>query len=131
MPPFVSAVVLEKEVGRPLHLIQKFEINQFRSLPAHVPGLLLFLPCTHIIYAPRADKYVTLRITQNLKSEKDANIMSKEYIPVVTADTAYYEPETQEEFDQLMDIVKVGDMVCSKWIFSGSIWNHCIAQSLS
>jgi hypothetical protein len=78
-------------------------------------------PCTHIIYAPKADKYATLRITQNLKSEKDANIMSKEYIPVATADTVYYKPETQEEFDQLMDIVKVGDMVYSKWVFSG-LW---------
>ena len=35
--------------------------------------------------------------------------------------TVYYEPETQQEFDELMDIVKVGDMVYSKWVFSG-LW---------
>ena len=45
--------------------------------------------------------------------------MSKEYIPVATASTVYYEPETQEEFNALMDIVKVGDMVYSKWVFDG------------
>ena len=47
--------------------------------------------------------------------------MSKEYIPVATADTVYYEPQTQQEFDELMDIVKVGDMVYSKWVFNG-LW---------
>ena len=45
--------------------------------------------------------------------------MSKEYIPVATADTKYYEPQTQQEFDDLMEVVKVGDMVYSKWVFDG------------
>ncbi|MCL2854589.1 MAG: TnpV protein [Defluviitaleaceae bacterium] len=47
--------------------------------------------------------------------------MSKEYIPVATIDTVYYEPQTKEEFDKLMEVVKVGDMVYSKWVFSG-LW---------
>ena len=47
--------------------------------------------------------------------------MSKEYIPVATSDTIYYEPQTKEEFDELMEVVKVGDMVYSKWVFNG-LW---------
>jgi len=45
--------------------------------------------------------------------------MSKEYIPVATADTKYYEPQTQQEFNDLMEVVKVGDMVYCKWVFNG------------
>jgi hypothetical protein len=56
----------------------------------------------------------------NLKS-KGAEKMSKEYIPVATSDTVYYEPQTQQEFDDLMEVVKVGDMVYSKWVFNG-LW---------
>jgi hypothetical protein len=50
--------------------------------------------------------------------------MSKEYIPVATSDTTYYEPQTKEEFDNLMEIVKIGDMVHNKWVFesSGGLW---------
>jgi hypothetical protein len=47
--------------------------------------------------------------------------MSREYIPVATSDTVYYEPQTKEEFDKLMEVVKVGDMVYSKWVFNG-LW---------
>jgi len=47
--------------------------------------------------------------------------MSKEYIPVATSDTVYYEPQTKEEFDDLMETVKVGDMVYNKWVFNG-LW---------
>ena len=47
--------------------------------------------------------------------------MGKEYIPVATSDTVYYEPQTKEEFDELMETVKVGDMVYSKWVFNG-LW---------
>jgi hypothetical protein len=50
--------------------------------------------------------------------------MSKEYIPVATSSTVYYEPQTKQEFDELMEVVKVGDMVCNKWVFqaSGGMW---------
>ena len=47
--------------------------------------------------------------------------MSREYIPVATSETVYYEPQTKEEFDELMEVVKVGDMVYSKWVFNG-LW---------
>jgi len=47
--------------------------------------------------------------------------MSKEYIPVATANTKYYEPQTQQEFDDLMEVAKIGDMVFSKWVLGG-IW---------
>ena len=40
--------------------------------------------------------------------------MSNEYIPVATADTAYYKPETQEEFEQITEQKKLGDMIFSK-----------------
>jgi len=45
--------------------------------------------------------------------------MSKEYIPIATSNTVYFEPQTREEFDELMEVVKVGDMVYSKWVFNG------------
>ena len=50
--------------------------------------------------------------------------MSKEYIPVVTADTIYYKPETEQEMEQMTAIMKVGDMIFSKWVFqaSGGLW---------
>jgi len=47
--------------------------------------------------------------------------MSKEYIPVATSSTIYYKPQTEQEFDELMAVVKVGDMVYSKRIFNG-LW---------
>jgi len=47
--------------------------------------------------------------------------MSREYIPVATTDTIYYEPQTQQEFDDLLEIVKVGDMVYNKWVSDG-LW---------
>jgi len=47
--------------------------------------------------------------------------MSKEYIPVATSSTVYYEPQTKQEFDELMEVVKVGDMVYNKWVFNG-LW---------
>ena len=50
--------------------------------------------------------------------------MSKEYIPVATANTVYYKPETEQEMEQMTAIMKVGDMIFSKWVFqaSGGMW---------
>ena len=50
--------------------------------------------------------------------------MRKEYIPVATSATVYYEPRTQQEFDELMGQMKVGDMIFNKWVFqdSGGMW---------
>lgn len=45
--------------------------------------------------------------------------MSKEYIPVATAETTYYEPQTQQEFEEMTERMKVGDMILNKWVFSG------------
>ncbi|MCL1882926.1 MAG: TnpV protein [Defluviitaleaceae bacterium] len=47
--------------------------------------------------------------------------MGREYIPVATKHTKYYEPNTEEEVMELFEIMKVGDMVFKKWIFSG-LW---------
>ena len=47
--------------------------------------------------------------------------MSNEYIPVATADTVYYKPETQQEFEEMTAIMKIGDMIFSKWVFNG-LW---------
>ena len=50
--------------------------------------------------------------------------MRKEYIPVTTSETIYYKPQTKQEFDSLIENMKVGDMIFSKWVFqaSGGIW---------
>ena len=50
--------------------------------------------------------------------------MRKEYIPVATSSTVYYKPQTQQEFDSLIETMNIGDMIFSKWIFqaSGGIW---------
>lgn len=50
--------------------------------------------------------------------------MRKEYIPVATSETIYYEPQTQQEFDELIEKMKVGDMIFSKWVFqaNGGMW---------
>ena len=45
--------------------------------------------------------------------------MSKEYIPVATSETIYYEPQTQQEFEEMTELMKVGDMIFNKWVFSG------------
>ena len=47
--------------------------------------------------------------------------MGKEYIPVATKHTNYYEPNTEEEVMELFETMKVGDMVLKKWISSG-LW---------
>ena len=47
--------------------------------------------------------------------------MSKEYIPVATDKTVYYEPATKEEMDSMMEQMNVGDMIHNKWVFSG-LW---------
>jgi len=44
-----------------------------------------------------------------------------EYIPVATASTAYYEPKTQQEFEEMTELMKLGDMIYSKWVFNG-LW---------
>ena len=50
--------------------------------------------------------------------------MRKEYIPVATSSTVYYKPQTQQEFDNLIEAMNVGDMIFNKWVFqaSGGIW---------
>jgi len=45
--------------------------------------------------------------------------MRKEYIPVATSETIYYEPQTQRELAEMMELMKVGDMILNKWVFSG------------
>jgi len=47
--------------------------------------------------------------------------MSNEYIPVATENTVYYEPKTEQEMDEMTAIMKVGDMIYSKWVFNG-LW---------
>ena len=47
--------------------------------------------------------------------------MSNEYIPVATASTVYYKPETEQEVDEMTAIMKVGDMIFNKWVFNG-LW---------
>ena len=47
--------------------------------------------------------------------------MSNEYIPVATASTVYYKPETKQEMDEMTAIMKVGDMILDKWVFNG-LW---------
>ena len=50
--------------------------------------------------------------------------MSNEYIPVATANTVYYEPQTEQEMADMTEVMKVGDMIFNKWVFqaSGGIW---------
>jgi hypothetical protein len=50
--------------------------------------------------------------------------MSNEYIPVATANTIYYEPKTEQEMEQMTDLMKVGDMIFNKWVFQsvGGLW---------
>ena len=45
-----------------------------------------------------------------------------EYIPVATEKTVYYEPQTKEEMDGMMEQMKVGDMMFNKWVFSKGMW---------
>ena len=47
--------------------------------------------------------------------------MYKAYIPAATTNTIYFKPETQAEMDNMMHLMKVGDMIYSKWVFSG-LW---------
>ncbi|MCL2224892.1 MAG: hypothetical protein FWB96_07995 [Defluviitaleaceae bacterium] len=48
--------------------------------------------------------------------------MSKEYIPVTTADTLYFKPKTQAEMENMIHMMNVGDMIFSKWTFSRGMW---------
>jgi len=50
--------------------------------------------------------------------------MSREYIPVATASTVYYKPQTEEEMETMTAQMKVGDMIFNKWVFqaSGGLW---------
>jgi hypothetical protein len=45
--------------------------------------------------------------------------MRKEYIPVATSDTVYFKPQTKEEMDEMIEQMKLGDMLFSPWVFSG------------
>ena len=47
--------------------------------------------------------------------------MSKEYIPVATSKTIYYEPQTKEEMESMTELMNVGDMIFNKWMFRG-LW---------
>ena len=55
---------------------------------------------------------------------KGAVNMSNEYIPVATASTVYYKPQTQKEMEAMTDKMKIGDMLFNKWVFqaSGGMW---------
>ena len=50
--------------------------------------------------------------------------MSKEYIPVATGSTVYYEPQTKEEMEEMTALMKIGDMIFNKWVFQavGGLW---------
>ena len=50
--------------------------------------------------------------------------MSNEYIPVATKNTIYYEPQTEQELDEFIEIMNVGDMIFNKWTFqdNGGMW---------
>ena len=50
--------------------------------------------------------------------------MSKEYIPVATSDTIYYEPLTEQEMEETFEVMKIGDMIFNKWTFqvNGGMW---------
>ena len=47
-----------------------------------------------------------------------------EYIPVATKETVYYEPQIEQELNEMTEVMKVGDMIFNKWVFtaSGGIW---------
>ena len=47
--------------------------------------------------------------------------MSKEYIPVATATTKYFEPQTQQEIDDMIEVMNLGDMLYNKWVLGG-LW---------
>ena len=55
---------------------------------------------------------------------KGAVNMSIEYIPVATAGTTYYKPQTEQEMEQMTATMKLGDMLFNKWVFqaSGGLW---------
>jgi hypothetical protein len=50
--------------------------------------------------------------------------MNREYIPVATATTVYYKPQTEQKMETMTALMKVGDMIFNKWVFqaSGGIW---------
>ena len=50
---------------------------------------------------------------------KGVGKMSKEYIPVATNNTIYFEPRTLEEMETMISMMKVGDMLFNKWAFRG------------
>jgi len=47
--------------------------------------------------------------------------MGMEYIPVASVDTKYFQPQTEQELDEMFEGMNVGDMIFSKWVFDG-IW---------
>ena len=54
-------------------------------------------------------------------------MMSDEYIPVATAETIYYKPQTEQEMEQMTAIMKVGDMILASGCLSlevcGTQWD--------
>jgi hypothetical protein len=63
----------------------------------------------------------------NLFEETQINMrgrvaMSKQYIPVATNKTVYFEPQTKEEMDGMIEKMKLGDMLFNKWVFSRGMW---------
>ena len=54
----------------------------------------------------------------------NSNTKRIEYIPKATEGTIYYKPQTEQEFEEITAIMKVGDMIFSKWVFksSGGMW---------
>ena len=44
----------------------------------------------------------------------------KEYIPVATSKTVYYEPQSQQEFEEMTELMNLGDMIHNKWVLGGT-----------
>ena len=62
------------------------------------------------------------RTSENIKQEREP--YEKRVHSGSNIKTIYYKPQTKQEFDALIESMKVGDMIFSKWVFqaSGGIW---------
>ena len=48
--------------------------------------------------------------------------MCKEYIPIATKNTVYFKPQTEEEMEDMIKQMKLGDMMFLPWVFSKGMW---------
>jgi hypothetical protein len=69
--------------------------------------------------APSASSALQLYWERITKIKGAWKIMSNEYIPVATSSTVYFEPQTKEEMDSMMEQMEIGDMLFNKWVFNG------------